>query len=126
MQFGDAKTTNEACNTVNDRMIGMSRGQAGPMLFFVDSNNTDNGVNVSDSQSPKENTDNDNEQSDADSNQNREDHKQWHSEGDLCAVTKGTADGKKCGTGYGEWWRCGEWGRPRRECPHFNVARKGE
>ena len=35
--------------------------------------------------------------------------------------TKGAEGGK---TGYGERWRCGEWGHPRRECPKL-LAGKG-
>lgn len=29
-------------------------------------------------------------------------------------------------TGYGECWHCGEWGRPRRGCPHLNDPAKGK
>ena len=45
--------------------------------------------------------------------------------GDVNAATKGAGKGKKGGKGYGECWHCGEWGHPRRECPHLNDLGKG-
>ena len=45
---------------------------------------------------------------------------------DLNAATNGAGKGKKGGNGYGECWHCGEWGHPRRECPHLNDPSKGK
>ena len=44
----------------------------------------------------------------------------WHGEIDVYAAYKGTGKGQKGSKGYGECFRCGEWGYPRRECPHLN------
>ena len=49
-------------------------------------------------------------------------------DGDLYVAPKG--GGKETGSkggkkGYGERWRCGEWGHPRRECPKFNGGKGG-
>ena len=45
---------------------------------------------------------------------------------ELNAATKGKGQGKKGGKGYGECWHCGEWGHPRRECPHLNDPSKAK
>ena len=46
--------------------------------------------------------------------------KDYQAENDIHAAYKGAGKGKKGSKGYGECWHCGEWGHPRRECPHFN------
>ena len=33
---------------------------------------------------------------------------------------------QKGGKGYGQCWECGEWGRPRRECPQFLERMKNK
>ena len=120
MQLRDVKTVDEVRNIVNiylhDHQTGMPRGQTGPMLCMAE-----DGQENTVSTSTNANNTKDVAKEDAKDKDN-----QWDGNGDVNATTKGNGKGKKGAKGYGECWHCGEWGHPRRECPHINDPAKGK
>ena len=126
LQLRDAKTVTDVRNIINiymhDHLAGMFRGQTGPMLCVAEDSKTENENRKGDS--TEKNADRDTKQQDADNKQNANEN--WQGEGDLHATTKGVGKGEKGGKGYGECWHCGEWGHPRRECPHVNEPGKAK
>ena len=118
MQLKDVKTVNEVRNVINidfhDHQIGMPRGQAGPMLCL-------NAEEHQDSNMPTSNQDTGSTKDDS-----KEKDKEDNSDYDLNAAYKGKGKDKRGSKGYGECWHCGEWGHPRRECPHLNDPTKAK
>ena len=116
IQLKDARTTGQVRHIVNiymhDCQIGMPRGQTGPMLCVA-------------SQEDLENT-KDEDGKTQDRAEDREFGKAITKDTELYAATKGKGKGKKGAKGYGECWHCGEWGHPRRECPHLNDLGKAK
>ena len=93
----------------------MPRGQTGPMLCIAAEGQADpiNTVAISDNGS-----------SDQSTKDRRGKEEQYNGNGDVNPSSKGSGKGKKGSNGYGECWHCGEWGHPRRECPHLNDPAK--
>ena len=121
MQRKDIKIVSEVRNVINiymhDHQTGVPRRQIGPMLCMAaedQSESTNGNTNVANS-TKEQNKDN------ADSNLQYP-----KGIGDVNAATKGNGKNKKGSKGYGECWHCGEWGHPRRECPHLNNPAKGK
>ena len=126
MQLRDVKTVNEVRNVINiyfhDHQIGMPRGHAGPMLCLnaeEQQTGTDKTVTI-----PNTSITISNNSEDTGKEANKDKDKDWYGKGDLNAAYKGK--GKKGSKGYGECWHCGEWGHPRRECPHLNDPTKAK
>ena len=119
MQRKGVKTFNEVMNVVNiyfhDHQIGMLRGQTGPMLCLIVGEQQDGDTAASNQ---------DNSSTDKDGSTDKE--TDCQAEDDLHAAYKGTGKVKTGSKGYGECWHCGEWGHPRRECPHLNGPKKVE
>ena len=129
LQLKDATIVNDVRNTVNiylhDHQTGMPRGQAGPMLRMAaevqDGQADQTTASSLDSTKTAKCT---GKEPNADNDANRD--KDYNGDNDLYAAYKGPGKGKKGAKGYGECWHCGEWGHPRRECPHLNDPTNGK
>ena len=128
MQLKDVKTVNEVRNVINiylhDHQTGMPRGQIGPMLCFNAEEDTKDGdtiIHSKDSSSTNNTSCNGIDKEDI-----KEKDNSWQGESDLNAAYKGNGKGKGGSKGYGKCWHCGEWGPPRRECPHISDLAKAK
>ena len=114
IQLKGAQTTGEVRHIINiymhDYQTGMPRGQTGPMLCMAANETPEDNANIKIQDKDKE----------------PEPSTETNKEDELNAATKGKGKGKKNAKGYGECWHCGEWGHPRRECPHSNDPAKGQ
>lgn len=120
MQLRNVKTVDEVRNIVNiylhDHQTGMPRGQTGPMLCMAENGQAD----IADKPTGENNT----KELTKEDVKDKDNH--WDEGGDVNVASKGNGKGKKGSKGYGECWHCGEWGHPRRECPHLNDPSKAK
>ena len=97
---------------MHDHQTGMPRNMPGPMLCMAEPDKQDVKPEESNNKEDTSKAIGDEYGKGKDANKDN-----W----DLNAASKGgKAGGKGNGKkGYGECWHCGEWGHPRRECPHL-------
>ena len=120
MQLKDAKIVNEVRSIINiymhDHQTGMPRGQSGPVLCVAAEGQTEQ---TEDKTNAANNTGTNADPSSVHPSNGA-------TGGEVNAATNGNGKDKRGSKGYGECWHCGEWGHPRRECPHLNDPSKGK
>ena len=121
LQFKDANIVNDVSDVVNvylhDHQTGTPREQSGPLSCATTSGHAEtNSVATAngtvDSSAKQERA--------VSNNTFKDEQNSWQGGNDFYATIEGNGKGKEGGKVYGEYWHCGGWGHPRRECPHLN------